>query len=260
MWTDTHCHLDAAEFNGNSEQIALNAKQLGVHSIIVPAVCRSNFDSVAQLGKFGGYALGIHPMYVPTASEDDLHFLRSKIEDAMSNSTFVAVGEIGLDFFVPELCTPEMREKQTHFYREQLKLAKEFDLPVLLHVRRSVDQILKHLRQINVPGGIAHAYNGSEQQAAVFIKLGFKLGFGGTLTYPRSLHIRRLAVALPLSAIVLETDAPDIPPKWISTGTNSPVQLPEIAAELANLRGISMTELADATNANVVAVLKRLNA
>lgn len=255
---DTHCHLDAWEFNGQGEQIALSAKQLGVQSIVVPAVCCANFEQVAQLGKCGGYALGIHPLYVPKAREDDLSLLRTAVEQAMSDAHFVAIGEIGLDYFVPELCTDEMREKQQHFYREQLRIAKEFHLPVLLHVRRSVDHILKHCRQIVVPGGIAHAFNGSEQQAQRLIELSFKLGFGGAMTFPRALQIRRLARTLPLSSLVLETDAPDIPPHWLRTGHNSPEQLPQIAAELAELRGIPLSELASAINANVHAVLPRL--
>lgn len=259
MFIDTHCHLDASEFNGQGEQIALSAKQLGVQSIIVPAVCRANFDSVAQLGKFGGYALGIHPMYVPQAHEDDLTFLRTTVEQAMSDLYFVAIGEIGLDYFVAELCTVEMREKQIHFFREQLRIAKEFGLPVLLHVRRSVDHILKNLRQINVISGIAHAFNGSEQQANMLIQLGFKLGFGGAMTYPRALQIRRLARSLPLTSIVLETDAPDMSPQWIHTEQNSPEQLPKIAAALAELRGISLAELSTVTNANVHTVLPRLS-
>lgn len=258
MFIDTHCHLDAPEFDGKGEQIALSAQRLGVQHIVVPAVCRTNFERVAQLGKVGGYALGIHPMYVPEASEDDLTSLRLSVEQAMSDRYFVAIGEIGLDYFVTELCTVEMREKQLHFYHEQLRIAKEFGLPVLLHVRRSVDHILKHLRQINVIGGIAHAFNGSQQQAGVFIKLGLKLGFGGTLTYPRALQIRRLASSLPLSSIVLETDAPDIPPHWIHDQQNSPEQLPRIAGVLAELRGISLAELARATIANAYAALPRL--
>lgn len=258
MFIDTHCHLDASEFNNKGEQIALSAKQLGVQSIIVPAICRANFDSVAKLGKFGGYALGIHPISVPQAHEDDLTFLRTSVEQAMSNPYFVAIGEVGLDYFLPELCTSTMREKQVHFFREQLRVAKEFGLPVLLHVRRSVDHILKNLRQINVISGIAHAFNGSEQQANMLINLGFKLGFGGAMTYPRALQIRRLASTLPLTSIVLETDAPDIAPHWIHAGKNSPAQLPKIAAVLAELRGISLTELSNITNANVHAVLPRL--
>ncbi len=255
---DTHCHLDAPEFEGKEEQIVANAQQCGVQRIIVPAVCRENFEQVKQLGKWGGYALGIHPLYVPTANEADLQVLRVAVEQSMHDARFVAIGEIGLDYFVPELCTPQMREKQTHFYREQLRIAKETGLPVLLHVRRSVDHILKNLRQISVRGGIAHAFNGSGQQAGMLIKLGFKLGFGGAMTYPRALQIRRLASKLPLSSIVLETDAPDMAPHWIRRECNSPEQLPKIAAVLAELRNISLAELASVTTANTCAVLPRL--
>ena len=258
MLIDTHCHLDAAEFDGQADRLASLAGQGGVHGIVIPAVSRDNFAAVAKLGKYGGYALGIHPLYVADAGEADLDLLRERIEQALADQYFVAIGEIGLDFFVPELCTPEMRDKQTHFYRAQLRLAREFQLPVLLHVRRSVDQILKGLRQIAVPGGIAHAFNGSVQQADMLIRLGFKLGFGGAMTYTRALQIRRLASSLPLSAIVLETDAPDIAPSWLQSGPNTPLQLVQIASTLAALRNQPVEEIASATTANALAVLPRL--
>jgi TatD DNase family protein len=178
----------------------------------------------------------------------------------------VAVGEIGLDLFVPGLDPA----RQEHFYREQLALARKHRLPVLLHVRRSADQLLKHLRRIPVTG-IAHAFNGSDQQAAAFVDLGFKLGFGGTVTYERSLQIRRLARELPLDALVLETDAPDIPPHWlyktaeqraagVPQGRNEPAELPAIGAELAALRGMAPAELAAATTENACTALPRLRA
>ena len=258
MLIDTHCHLDAAEFAGQAEQLALAAQRQGVRGIVIPAVCRSNFGQVAELGRFGGYALGIHPLYVPDATEADLDFLRVTVDRAMSDRYFVAIGEIGLDFFVPELCAPDMRDKQLYFYRQQLQIAKHFGLPVLLHVRRSVDQVLKGLRQIAVPGGIAHAFNGSRQQADMLVALGFKLGFGGAMTYTRALQIRRLAINLPLSAIVLETDAPDIPPSWISDVPNSPAQLAGIAATLACLRQVALEDIASETSSNACVVLPRL--
>jgi len=258
MLIDTHCHLDAAEFLGQAAQLAQQAGKAGVQRLVIPAVCKDNFAQVAQLGRFGGYALGIHPLYVPAAGEEDLVLLRELVAQSMADPNFVAIGEIGLDFFVPQLCTPEMREKQMVFYLEQLRLAKKFDLPVLLHVRRSVDQILKGLRRIVVSGGIAHAFNGSEQQAHMLINLGFKLGFGGAMTYTRALQIRRLATTLPLTAIVLETDAPDIAPSWLATGPNTPAQLAQIAAALSVLRKLSSHEIAAATTANALAVLPRL--
>jgi len=178
---------------------------------------------------------------------------------ANDDHRFVAIGEIGLDFFVPALMQSPLREKQEFFYVEQLKIARDFGLPVLLHVRRSQDIILKHLRRIQVVGGIAHAFNGSVQQANHFIDLGFKLGFGGAMTYTRALQIRRLATDLPLEVIVLETDAPDIPPSWNSRGINSPVELPQIGRVLAELRGMSLPEIAEATTANTKAVLPRMS-
>ena len=207
MWIDTHCHLDAHEFGDESAAQALQARALGVGMIVVPAVATANFDIVAQLaGSVDNacYALGIHPIYVPQASEDDLRVLRERVEAAMGDARMVAIGEIGLDFFLPMLTEPAMRDKQIFFFREQLKIARDFDLPVLMHVRRSQDVVLKHARQIKPAGGIAHAFNGSFQQAQGYIDLGFKLGFGGAMTFTRALQIRRLAAELPLSSIVLK--------------------------------------------------------
>jgi TatD DNase family protein len=261
MWIDSHCHLDAGEFSGEESAIAERARQLGVSWIVIPAVERANFATVAALaGRLPNctYALGIHPMYVPQAQESDLLALRTAVEAALNDARLVAIGEIGLDFFVPGLSEPSMRAKQEHFYSEQLKLARDVGLPVLLHVRRSQDTVLKYLRRINVPGGIAHAFNGSAQQAQAFIGLGFKLGFGGAMTFTRALQIRRLAAELPSGALVLETDAPDIAPAWLHPQRNSPEQLPRIGAAMAQLRGISIDALAQLTTQNACAVLPRL--
>lgn len=261
MWIDTHCHLDAHEFGGESLAVAGRAGELDVGMIVIPAVDRHNFALVAQLAADApnaSYALGIHPIYVPQAAEDDLATLRQAVEAALSDPRFVAVGEIGLDYFIPMLCEPAMREKQEFFFREQLRIARDFELPVLMHVRRSQDQILKHVRQLRPAGGIAHAFNGSFQQAQTFIDLGFKLGFGGAMTFTRALQIRRMAATLPLDAIVLETDAPDISPAWIHPGRNSPEHLPAIGTVLAELRETSLDEVRAATTANALAALPRL--
>jgi TatD DNase family protein len=146
-------------------------------------------------------------------------------------------------------------ERQEFFFVEQMKLAARHELPVLLHIRRANDQILKQLRRIRVPGGIAHAFNGSMQQAQEYLKLGFKLGFGGAMTYTRATSLRKLAAELPLSAIVLETDGPDLPPEWIAKQRNEPAELPRIAQMLAELRGISAEEVAERTTENAQAVL-----
>lgn len=261
MWIDTHCHLDAHEFGADSLAVAQRAQQAGVSMIVIPAVERANFASVAQLAAAApnaSYALGIHPICVPQAREEDLANLRGAVEAAMHDPLFVAIGEIGLDFFIPMLGQPAMREKQEHFLREQLRIARDFALPVLLHVRRSQDQVLKHLRQIRLVGGIAHAFNGSFQQARMFIDLGFRLGFGGAMTHARALQIRRLAATLPLESIVLETDAPDIAPAWLHPARNSPEQLPAIGAVLAELRGMTPEQVSSATRENALAALPRL--
>ncbi|MFA9217146.1 MAG: TatD family hydrolase [Sphingomonadaceae bacterium] len=261
LWIDTHCHLDAHEFGTESVVQAQLAAGQGVGMIVIPAVERANFSIVAQLAASvdnACYALGIHPIYVPHASEDDLLVLRQQVERALADPRFVGLGEIGLDFFIPMLTEPAMRDKQIHFFREQLKIARDFDLPVLMHVRRSQDVVLKHARQIRPNGGIAHAFNGSFQQAQGYLDLGFKLGFGGAMTFTRALQIRRMAAELPLDGIVLETDAPDISPAWRHPGRNSPDQIPAIGAVLAQLRGISVADIAAATTANARAALPRM--
>jgi TatD DNase family protein len=195
---------------------------------------------------------------VPQASQDELAALRDAIPVALQNPRFVAIGEIGLDFFLPGMGDTPLRQKQEHFYAEQLKIARDFELPVLLHVRRSQDTILKYLRRITVPGGIAHAFNGSFQQAQMFAGMGFKLGFGGAMTFPRALQIRRLASQLDLETIVLETDSPDIAPVWLHPERNTPAELPRIGEILAGLRGMPISEIAQATSGNARNVLPRL--
>lgn len=240
MWIDTHCHLDAAEFAVDRDAVAAAARAAGVDTIVVPAVEVANFRAVQDCcQRYAGCvaAYGIHPMYTPQADAGDLGVLRNWL----ARERPVAVGEIGLDHFVPGLD----RERQQDFFVAQLKLAREFDLPVLLHVRRAVDEILRELRRCKVRGGIAHAFNGSRQQAEQFIDLGFALGFGGAMTWSRATRLRELAATLPLEAIVLETDAPDIPPEFIGKGRNEPAFLPRIAETLCELRGISVLTLAD---------------
>jgi TatD DNase family protein len=253
MLIDSHCHLDAPEFDADRAAVAAAAQAAGVAKIVVPAVERANFAAVASVCRDTpgcAAAYGIHPMRADRAGEEDLAALRA----TLAAHPAVAVGEIGLDFFIEHADVA----RQQRCFTDQLKLARELGLPVLLHVRRAVDSVLRELRRIDVPGGIAHAFNGSLEQAQAFIKLGFKLGFGGAMTYERAKRIRRLAAVLPLSSIVLETDAPDIPPSWLGRTRNSPAELPRIAACLATLRGIAVDEVAAATSANCQAALPRL--
>lgn len=267
LWIDTHCHLDAPEFDADRDAVRAQARAEGVQHVVIPAVRLAHAEAVRQLAHQHGdsYALGIHPLYTPSAGDGDVVALARLLEQHQHDPRLVAVGEIGLDYFVPGLDAA----RQEQFYRAQLQWARRLGLPVILHVRRSADQLLKGLREVPVSGGIAHAFNGSLQQAQAFIALGFKLGFGGALTYERALHLRRLALALPPEALVLETDAPDMPPHWLyrtaqqraqglPQGRNTPTQLPRIAALLAGLRGISLDELAQQTRANALQALPRL--
>lgn len=273
-WIDTHSHLDAPEFKKNGHVAGVLIAQSAIENVaisVIPAVEKNNFETVRLIAHTHAqaYGLGIHPLYVPQAHDEDLRFLDAQLAQLATDPRLVAVGEIGLDFFIPALCTPEMREKQTQFYRAQLKLAKQHQLPVILHVRKSADELLKALREIGSHGGIAHAFNGSEQQALQFVEMGLALGFGGTVTYERSLQIRALAKSLPASAIVMETDAPDIPPQWIyataeeraagkTQGINSPLELPRIGTVLAELRGVSAEAWAKQTTTNAMRVLPKL--
>ncbi len=267
FWIDTHCHLDAPELACDVRAVRDHARQAGVGHCVLPAVERANWSTVRTFAhQFGdSYALGIHPLYTGKAADRDLELLEQALEQHREDPRLVAVGEIGLDYFVPGLDP----HRQEYFYRAQLHLARRFGLPVILHVRRSADRLLKALREIKGLSGIAHAFNGSEQQAQAFVDLGFKLGFGGAVTYDRALQLRRLATLLPLGCLVMETDSPDIPPHWLYAtaaereagrpqGRNTPGELPRIAQVVAQLRGMPVQELAEASTANVLAALPRL--
>ena len=267
MWMDTHCHLDAPEFDADRDAVVERARAVQVSMLVLPAVEAAHFERVRALAHRHrlAYALGIHPLYTDRAADTDLELLAQALKTHADDPRLVAVGEIGLDHFVPGLD----RQRQQAFYLAQLKLARQAGLPVLLHVRRSADALLAGLRRLPVSGGIAHAFNGSQVQAEEFARRGYKLGFGGALTHERALQIRRLAVGLPDNALVLETDAPDIPPQWLyrtaqqrtaglAHGRNEPMELPRIAQVLAGLRGCSLEVLAEQTTANACAALPRL--
>jgi TatD DNase family protein len=267
LWIDTHCHLDAPEFDPDRTAVIQRARNAGVAQLVLPAVELANFESVRALAHEHGfvYALGIHPLCVGRAGHADLGELRAALAGHHADPRLVAVGEIGLDHFI----AGHDPARQERYYADQLALALEFTLPVIVHVRRSADMLLKHLRRVPVRG-IVHAFNGSEQQANTFVELGFKLGFGGAMTFERALQIRRLAQTLPAEAIVLETDAPDIPPHWLyrtaeqraagETSRNEPAQLPRIAATLAELRGWTIEQTAHICADNARAALPRLAA
>jgi TatD DNase family protein len=266
MWIDTHCHLDAPEFAGSLDVVIQRAADKNLKAILLPAVKAADCESVKVLThqysqKIPGvvYTLGIHPLYTNQAQDPDIETLEKQIIAALPDPRFVGVGEIGLDYFVEDLDP----HRQEFFFNAQLDLAQKYQLPVILHVRRSQDAILKALRRRNIPSGIAHAFNGSFQQAEQFIELGFKLGFGGAATYERALQIRRLLKELPLDSIVTETDAPDIPPAWLreeGIAFNEPAFLPRIAGGLASVRGMSNTDFASVVWRNAMQTLPRWSA
>jgi TatD DNase family protein len=267
-WIDSHCHLDAAEFDADRGAVLARARAAGVATLVLPAVAVAGFDKLRELAHHHGlfYALGIHPLYVDAADDADLERLADALQTHRDDPRLVAVGEIGLDHFVPGLD----RDRQQRFYAAQLRLAREHGLPVILHVRRSADALLAQLRRTAVVGGIAHAFNGSVQQALSFAALGFKLGFGGAMTFERARQIRHLAATLPPEVPVLETDAPDMPPQWLYVKAderavrparrNEPAELPRIAQTLAALRGWTLAETAAHTTLNARAALPRLAA
>ena len=278
MWIDTHCHLDAPEFGDQAAAERARARAAGVAWCVLPAVRAADFARVRALAHELGdvYALGIHPLCVPEAHESDLATLEDCLRRWAEDPRLVAVGEIGLDFFVPELAVEPLRGKQLAFLRAQLQLAQRHGLPVILHVRRSVDAVTAALRALQRSGcrplgGIAHAFNGSVQQAQALGALGLRLGFGGAATFDSAQRLRRLVTELPLQALVLETDAPDIPPQWLYVPAaqraagcprprNVPAELPRIGAALAALRGLEPQALARATAANAAQALPRLGA
>lgn len=266
MWIDTHCHLDALEFKDSLPVVIDAAAKKNVKAILLPAVRAGDFSHVRSLAHQYGiaipglvYTLGIHPLYTNQAQDGDIEILEKQVIESLSDPRFVGIGEIGLDYFVEDLDP----HRQAYFFDAQLDLAQKYQLPVVLHVRRSQDAILKALRRRNIPSGIAHAFNGSFQQAEQFIGLGFKLGFGGAATYERALQIRRLLKELPVDSLVTETDAPDIPPAWLKEEGlvfNEPAFIPRIAKELASIRGISESEFASAVWRNAMHALPRWSA
>jgi TatD DNase family protein len=246
---DTHCHLDVAAFDDDRVQVLERAQRQGVRRLVVPAVDARHWEGLtglceSQPGLFP--ALGLHPVYLHAHRPADLAALETEVEKQKP----VAVGEIGLDYFIRELD----RNKQQALFEAQLEIARNAGLPVILHVRKAHDQVLATLRRIQVRGGTAHAFNGSLQQARQYIDMGFKLGFGGMLTYQRSKRIRQLAKELPVEVIVLETDAPDMVVAAHRGERNSPEYLPHCLRALAEVREEEYTFLAQQTTRNACSV------
>ncbi len=252
---DTHCHLDVAEFAADRAAVRQRSGAAGLVALVIPAIHAEGWTDLLALcaasppiGPTLYPALGLHPMYLDRHRDADLAALERTVADHRP----VAIGEIGLDYFVRELD----HGRQQYWFEAQLEVARTARLPVLLHVRKAHDEVLATLRRLPVDGGIAHAFNGSLQQAHQYLALGFKLGFGGMLTFERSTKLRRLAAQLPLESIVLETDAPDMTVAAHQGERNSPEYLPDVLAALARIRDADPLELAARTTANARAALR----
>ena len=250
---DTHCHLDDPSFDDDRDAVLARCRAQGINRLIVPAVTAAGWDKLLRLcaseaGLFP--ALGLHPLMTDDHRPNDLRRLESRLAQAKP----VAVGEIGLDYYEKTLD----RKRQHEFFVPQLELAQQASLPVILHVRKAHDEVLRTLRRFRLAGGIAHAFNGSLQQAQHYLDLGFKLGFGGMLTFERSTKLRQLARALPLSAIVLETDAPDMTVAAHRGQRNSPEYLTDCLAALAQVRNEPMETIARQTTQNALEIFKSI--
>ena len=247
---DTHCHLDVSEFDTDRGAVLARARAAGVVAQVIPGIHRAGWPFLLELCRAEPDlypALGLHPVYLDDHTDADVEALAVAVATARP----VAIGEIGLDWFVEQLD----RERQQQLFERQLAIARAADLPVILHVRRAHDAVLATLKRARVRRGIAHAYNGSLDQAWQYLDLGFRLGFGGMLTFERSTRLRRLARELPLDAIVLETDAPDLTVASHRGQRNSPEYLPECLAALAEVRGEDLDTIAARTTANARAAL-----
>jgi TatD DNase family protein len=247
---DTHCHLDVAEFDPDRAAVLARTRAAGVTGLVIPAIHRAGWPGLLALCATAADfspALGLHPVYLDQHQDVDLAALERAIADARPT----AIGEIGLDFYVRELD----RARQQALFEAQLAIARVAGLPVLLHVRKAHEQVLATLKRIPVCGGIAHAFSGGSEEARRYRDLGFALGFGGMLTFERSNKLRAMAAALPVTSIVLETDAPDLTVAAHQGQRNSPEYLPDVLAALAQVRGEDPRRLAEQTTANAAAVL-----
>jgi len=248
---DTHCHLDFEVFDVDRREVFLRARKNGLTAFVIPAVKRSSWDELIKLcDEYSDayYALGLHPMFIREHQYDDVTSLKNYV----ATTKPIAIGEIGLDFYDRTLAV----DKQLELFERQLALACDVNMPVILHVRKAHEEVLASLSKFPVPGGVVHAFNGSLQQAERYMSHSFKFGFGGMLTYERSSKLRKLAKALPLESIVLETDSPDMTVEAHHGQRNSPEYLPDCLAALAGVREMSVIDAANQTTRNARDVFK----
>ncbi|SNS26236.1 TatD family hydrolase [Pseudomonas segetis] len=251
---DTHTHLDFPDFDADRTDVLARSRELGVERLVILGVHQANWQRVWQLveGDKNLYAaLGLHPIYLAEHQPHHLQELREWLQRLEGHPQLCAVGEIGLDYFIETLD----RQQQQTWFEAQLQLAAEFELPALIHVRRTHAKVIATLKRIRLKrGGIIHAFSGSYEEAREYIKLGFKLGLGGAPTWPQALRMHRVLPQLPLDAIVLETDSPDMPPAMYPQQRNSPEHLPDICHALALHFKLDAEQLASITSANAAAL------
>ena len=254
-WIDSHCHLDHSALSIDIETVIKRCKENSIEGVVVPSICPSNMNDVIKLSDqfdICFFALGFHPFYAKDVRQQDF----KNLSNLLSDYDAVAVGEIGLDKSLPD-CEFDIQNK---VFQTQLDIAEGMELPVIVHSRGMIDLVIKQLRKRKIKGGIIHAFNGSFQQAEYLINLGFKLGFGGVITYERATNIRALAKNLPLDTIVLETDSPDMRPAWVENNVpNEPGHLKKISQVLCDLRSLDIEELAKIIKRNTIEVLPKLS-
>ena len=244
---DTHCHLDLAVFDEDRETILDRCNGLGLNKIIVPAINQkgwNNLLAICHQSKTLVPALGLHPVFIDEHNLTDINLL----DEYITKYKPVAIGEIGLDYYIKDTD----KEKQERYFDMQLTLAEKYQLPVILHVRKAHDTVLKILNKKNIPGGSCHAFNGSIEQAKKYIEMGFKLGFGGTLTYPKARKIHELAKQISLDNILLETDSPDMSGYEHKNERNQPDFIVDALKSLADLKQIDQKLVAEQTSQNAI--------
>jgi TatD DNase family protein len=242
---DSHCHLDASEFDGDRDAVIERARAAGVHRQVVPAVDAAGWPKLrdACAGDNGLFpAYGLHPMYLASHCAEHLSRLREWIQRERP----VAIGECGLDFFVPGLDAAT----QHAYFEGQLQLAREFDLPVIVHARRAVEAVIVAIRRIGGLRGVVHSFSGSQEQARQLWEAGFLIGLGGPVTYERANRLRRLAATMPLDYLLLESDAPDQPDAERRGQRNEPARVAFVAHTIAQLRGQAVEDIASVTTSN----------
>lgn len=248
---DSHCHIDFTDFDADRSEVIQRAQQLGVEKIIVPGVQRTSWDRVrhccdAYPPLYPCY--GLHPYFIDEHKQGDIQALESYI----SQHRPVAIGECGLDFFLKDLD----REQQQFYFEQQLDIALQADLPVVIHARKSTEAVIDAIKQRHGLRGMIHSYSGSYEQAVKLIDLGFYLSFGGPLTFPQATRLRKLVSQLPLDSILVETDAPDQPGRMANKQRNEPAFIIEVVEQIAQLHHTDVDQVADITTQNAKALFQ----